>query len=117
MLQNAVRASARATMAGRGITTHGNGGRSVARRNFMERPQCRRSCQQSRPARSSAEGAKGDGISVEVEYSGLWGAITTFPKRQPYATNIIIATVKTSIADLIVQGGEGKKDIDWERNA
>jgi len=32
-------------------------------------------------------------------------------------TNIIVATVKTSIADLIVQTGENKKEgIDWKRN-
>jgi len=81
----------------------------------MEQPK-RRSCQVSRPARSSAEAKKGDGISVDVEYSGLWGAIVTFPKRQPFATNIVVATVKTSLADLIVQKGEGKKEIDWSRN-
>lgn len=46
--------------------------------------------------------AAGDGISQEVEYEGLWGAIVTFPRRQPFATNVIVATVKTSIADLIV---------------
>jgi hypothetical protein len=54
---------------------------------------------------------------VEVTYSGLWGAITTFPKRKPYATNIIIATVKTSAADLVIQTAEGKDSIDWKRNA
>lgn len=61
---------------------------------------------------------KGDGISHEIEYTGLWGAITTFPKRKPFATNLIVATVKTSAADLVVQGGEGKdfKDLDWKRN-
>jgi len=72
----------------------------------------RRSYQVSRPHRAP----KGDGISAEVEYSGLWGAITTFPKRQPFATNIIVATVKTSLADLIVQKAEGKEKIDWSRN-
>jgi len=40
----------------------------------------------------------------------------TFPKRRPFATNIIVATVKTSLADLIVQKGEGKDEIDWKRN-
>jgi len=47
----------------------------------------------------------------------VWGAISTFPKRRPYATNIIVATVKTSLADLIVQKAEGRKNIDWDRNA
>jgi len=78
----------------------------------------RRSCQVSRPLRA-AEPPKGDGISHEIEYSGLWGAITTFPKRKPFATNIIVATVKTSAADIIVQKAEGKewKDLDLKRNA
>lgn len=59
---------------------------------------------------------KGDGISQEVEYDGLWGAIVTFPRRQPFATNVIVATVKTSVADLIVQKAEGREKIDWQRN-
>merc|ERR1712048_341242 len=29
----------------------------------------------------------------------------------------MIATIKTSLADLLVQMGEGKNDIDWSRNA
>eukprot|EP00913_Durusdinium_trenchii_P032266 g30211.t1 len=49
-------------------------------------------------------------------YEGLWGAIVTFPRRRPFATNVIVATVKTSVADLIVQKAEGKKEIDWQRN-
>lgn len=75
----------------------------------------RRSYQATKPRHAEAQ-PKGDGISQQVEYSGLWGAITTFPKRRPYATNIIVATVKTSLADLIVQKAEGKKEIDWGRN-
>merc|ERR1719203_1424525 len=69
----------------------------------------------SRPARA-AEPPKGDGISHDIAYSGMWGAIVTFPKRKPFATNIIVATVKTSLADVLVQKGEGATDIDWERN-
>jgi len=84
-------------------------------RQWLEQPK-RRNFQASRPTRSAAEAKKGDGISVDVEYSGLWGQIATFPKRRPFATNIIVATVKTSLADLIVQKGEGKKEIDWKRN-
>jgi len=77
----------------------------------------RRSCQGSRPLRSAAEAKTGDGISVDVEYSGLWGQITTFPKRRPFATNIMVATVKTSCADLVIQKcAEGKEEIDWKRN-
>lgn len=72
----------------------------------------RRSYQAARPRLD----AKGDGISHDVQYEGIWGAITTFPKRQPFATNVIVATVKTSVADLIVQKAEGKEKIDWQRN-
>ncbi|CAJ1379964.1 unnamed protein product [Effrenium voratum] len=53
---------------------------------------------------------------VERRYEGLWGAIVTFPKRQPFATNVIVATIKTSAADLIVQKAEGRERIDWQRN-
>lgn len=74
----------------------------------------RRSYQVSQPCRSAE--TKGDGISHEIAYEGLWGAITTFPKRRPFATNVIVATVKTSVADLIVQKAEGKDSIDWTRN-
>ena len=31
-------------------------------------------------------------------------------QRRPFATNCLVATVKTSIADLVVQKAEGKKD-------
>lgn len=68
----------------------------------------------SRPARA------GDGISHDIKYEGLWGAITTFPKRKPFLTNLIVATVKTAAADCVVQGGEGKNTFDtfdFKRNA
>jgi len=84
-------------------------------RCFGKGPVARRSCQVSRPSRAGAP-PQGDGISVDVEYSGLWGQIMTFPKRRPFATNILVATAKTSLADIVVQKSEGKKDIDWSRN-
>eukprot|EP00927_Polykrikos_kofoidii_P014595 TRINITY_DN1641_c0_g1_i2.p1 TRINITY_DN1641_c0_g1~~TRINITY_DN1641_c0_g1_i2.p1 ORF type:complete len:261 (-),score=35.10 TRINITY_DN1641_c0_g1_i2:49-831(-) len=89
---------------------------SWAKPRRCDQPVRRRYFNASRPGRA-AEAKEGDGISVEVTYSGLWGAITTFPKRKPYATNIIIATVKTSAADLVIQTAEGKDSIDWKRNA
>lgn len=85
---------------------------SCLSRRWPDKPY-RRSSQLSRPSRA----AKGDGISVDVEYSGVWSQIITFPKRRPYATNIVVATVKTSLADFIVQKAEGKKEVDWKRNA
>lgn len=45
--------------------------------------------------------------------------IMAFPKDHPFAFQLIIATVKTAAADLIVQTiAEGKKlsDVDWRRN-
>lgn len=66
---------------------------------------------------AEAEASKYDSISQEIHYTTLWGQITTFPKRRPYATNIMVATVKTSLADILVQGMEGGNDIDWSRNA
>lgn len=84
---------------------------TLARRGVQ--PQSRQSCRASKPRRAGAPST--DGISHNIEYEGLWGAITTFPKRRPYATNIIVATVKTAMADIIVQKAEGKKDIDWDR--
>merc|ERR1711963_818215 len=42
-----------------------------------------------------------------------------FPKAQPFAFNIMVATVKTSIADLITQFIVEQRqfsDIDWMRN-
>lgn len=74
----------------------------------------RRKCQLSRPCRA------GDGISHDIKYEGLWGAITTFPKRKPFITNVIVATTKTAIADALVQQGEGKNTydtFDFKRNA
>jgi len=74
----------------------------------------RQRCQLSRPSRAPG---KGDGISHDIPYEGLWGAITTFPKRKPFVTNLIVATVKTAAADLVIQKAEGKdwNDIDWKR--
>jgi len=89
--------------------------RTTAERQVQRWGARRGHCRTSRVARGPA--ADGDGISHNIQYSGLWGAITTFPKRKPFATNVIVATVKTSIADLIVQTGEGKEKYDWNRNA
>jgi len=106
MLLAAVRAPARASL-------------NICRGQDFRSARVRRSCQVSRPLHG-AEAAKGDGISHVIEYTGLWGAITTFPKRKPFATNIIIATVKTSIADIVVQIASGNNSFDtfdFKRNA
>lgn len=106
MLRTAVMAPARAAFSGACIA------RSALPRCGQTSAQgpVRRFMQLSKPKRA------GDGISFEVEYTGLWGAIKTFPKRKPFLTNLIVATVKTAAADLVVQTAQGG-DIDWKRNA
>ena len=50
--------------------------------------------------------------------TGLGSRLLTFAREQPYKTNIIIATVKTAICDLIVQTQiEKREKVDWQRNA
>jgi len=107
MLRSAVRAPARASL----NLNCGAPARNAQQFNNGLRAPVRRNCQLSRPNRG-AEPPKGDGISHEIHYEGLWGAITTFPKRKPFMTNILIATTKTAFADFLVQNAEGKNSID-----
>jgi len=48
---------------------------------------------------------------------GAFGRLAAFPKQNPFKTNIILATLKASFADLLVQVSEGQDEIDWARNA
>lgn len=43
------------------------------------------------------------GIGADVPYDGYYEEMVTFPERNPRMTNIMMATVKTWLADLIVQ--------------
>eukprot|EP00747_Dinoflagellata_sp_TGD_P165422 gnl/TRDRNA2_/TRDRNA2_186665_c0_seq1.p1 gnl/TRDRNA2_/TRDRNA2_186665_c0~~gnl/TRDRNA2_/TRDRNA2_186665_c0_seq1.p1 ORF type:complete len:290 (+),score=38.70 gnl/TRDRNA2_/TRDRNA2_186665_c0_seq1:81-872(+) len=112
MLRSAVRAPARAIVRDSHLANRGpwqwpercNQVGANSRRCFRTSRLCR------------AAEAEGDGISANIEYTGVWQQITTFPKRRPFATNMIVATTKTSLADILVQKAEGKKDIDWSRN-
>jgi len=112
MLHMAVRAPFRVTQ---GVCSRRPCGQLQPFRADWKSTRTRRNCQLSRPNRAAAP-PEGDGVAVNVTYNTLWEQILTFPKRRPFATNIIIATVKTSIADLLVQKGEGKEKIDWKRN-
>lgn len=42
-------------------------------------------------------------ISMEVPYNNAWEEFITFPERRPRITNVVLATVKTWLADLVVQ--------------
>lgn len=59
-------------------------------------------------------------VAVEVEYHGLLEEVITFPERRPWAFNLIMATLKTTVADMIVQAGEKRSGhsfpgINWRR--
>lgn len=48
--------------------------------------------------------------------TGIW----SFPKEHPFAFQMIVATAKTSAADLVVQmvaEGKSLSEVDWKRNA
>jgi len=65
---------------------------------------------------SSAKEAAGDAAASAKEAAG--GA-TSFAKRNPFAFQLIIATLKTSAADIMAQTIAEKKsfsEIDWKRN-
>mmetsp|Transcript_31519 Transcript_31519/g.57937 ORF Transcript_31519/g.57937 Transcript_31519/m.57937 type:complete len:321 (+) Transcript_31519:149-1111(+) len=60
-------------------------------------------------------------ISVEVPYTNYEEEVLTFPERRPRTFNVIMATFKTWLADLIVQFGQvkthGAAGVDWRRSA
>jgi len=61
-----------------------------------------------------------DRISVDVAYTNVWQEFYTFPERRPRTFNLIVATLKTWMADIVVQFGEQFKKpqpaIDWKRS-
>eukprot|EP00971_Amphidinium_carterae_P167849 3325497-Amphidinium_carterae.1 len=62
-------------------------------------------------------------ISVEVPYTNYEEEVLTFPERRPRTFNVVMATFKTWLADLIVQYGQIKTNgfpgarVDWRRSA
>lgn len=50
-----------------------------------------------------------DSVEQAAEFHGLWGAVVTFPKRRPFATNLLLSSTLMPIADYNVQCLEGKK--------
>lgn len=62
-----------------------------------------------------------DHIAYEVEYNGIVEQIGTLPMRRPRTVNLGMATVKTWLADMIVQltdvRGKLDRGIDWNRSA
>ena len=63
--------------------------------------------------------ATAEAVEAAQATPGVMGAIVAFQKTYPFANNIIIATCKTSAADLLTQVAVEKKsfdEIDWQRN-
>mmetsp|Transcript_44192 Transcript_44192/g.99609 ORF Transcript_44192/g.99609 Transcript_44192/m.99609 type:complete len:260 (+) Transcript_44192:69-848(+) len=52
-----------------------------------------------------------EAVEQDVSYNGFWGALTTFPRRRPFATNIALAGIFSPLADYNVQRAEGG---DWD---
>jgi len=71
---------------------------------------CNRQLPQSRSSQSANRNL--DSVVQVTDYSGLWGALLSFPKRRPFATNLILAGCLMPIADLNVQSLEGK---GWDK--
>jgi len=46
-------------------------------------------------------------VATKVNHMGLWGAIQTFPKRQPFWTNVLISMFAYSGADYCMQRSSG----------
>lgn len=59
-------------------------------------------------------------IAYDVEYHGTMQQIVTFPIRKPRTVNVAMATVKTWLADMVVQltdmRGQPGKSVDWRRS-
>lgn len=75
---------------------------ALLRKEYTPSPLMLRARQLSTEASNAASAAK--------------GGLLQFPKEHPFATNIIIATIKTSLCDILVQKYvEKKEDVDWRR--
>lgn len=60
-------------------------------------------------------------IAYDVEYDGIVEQIITLPMRRPRTVNLGMATIKTWLADMLVQltdiRGKPDRSIDWHRSA
>lgn len=71
---------------------------------------------QARMRRTCSTGTLGISNSSAAFFS--LGGVLAFMKAKPFATQVGLATVKTSLADLVVQVNvEKRESIDWRRNS
>lgn len=69
--------------------------------------------------KATVEATAKETVNVEKPSTGMLGRIATFPRENPFAFQLIIATGKTSAADLMTQMVAEKKSldqVDWKRN-
>lgn len=55
-----------------------------------------------------------EGLAMEIRYAGFWGALRTFPKRRPFATNLIVSVSVYGAADYVTQRLQGN-ELDLRR--
>jgi len=53
-----------------------------------------------------------DSVAQEVHFHGLRGFLWTFPKRNPFVTNLVLSTSVAVLADYVVQRMEGR---GWDK--
>mmetsp|Transcript_45561 Transcript_45561/g.145331 ORF Transcript_45561/g.145331 Transcript_45561/m.145331 type:complete len:282 (+) Transcript_45561:38-883(+) len=46
-------------------------------------------------------------VEQAVAYEGVWGALTTFPRRRPFSTNLLLSGIFMPLADWTIQQTEG----------
>jgi len=56
---------------------------------------------------TSSVSANTGAVATKVNHMGLWGAIQTFPKRQPFWTNVLVSMFAYSGADYCTQKSSG----------
>jgi len=66
------------------------------------------------PAARAAGVSAVEALAQEIRYAGLWGAIRTFPKRKPFATNLAVSFTVYGAADYMVQRTQDG-DLDLRR--
>lgn len=78
-----------------------------------------RSSLQQSTKRLYSQNPKSKQFSTSSSSTSSSNPITSFPKEHPFAFQLLVATGKTSAADLVVQVVAEKKkwnEIDWKRN-
>jgi len=52
-------------------------------------------------------------VAINVEYHTYTQQVLTFPKRRPWSFNIMLATAKNIVCDLVVQAAQARNEKAW----